>query len=164
MPVQAFESSHGKVDHQGGSLLGGRGEEVGCVQLDQFSAVLCTMIQMVLQVESADEDGASNPLNVALHHVSNLVEFSLQAKEITLNGCGRRSPAPCLEADVLALCCKPWVVQRFLCVLQLGAAVVRATEQVRVKRWLEWRWSFLFFGSMGRSLVGRRFWELGTLQ
>lgn len=52
MPVR--KSSHGKVDHQGGDLLGGRGEEVGCVQLDQFSAVLCVIIQMVVQVESAD--------------------------------------------------------------------------------------------------------------
>lgn len=72
MPVQAFESSHGKVDHQGGGLLGSRGEEVGCVQLEQFSAVLCMMVQMVVQVKM---EQVSNSLNLALHHITNSVEF-----------------------------------------------------------------------------------------
>lgn len=82
-----------------------------------------------------------------------------------MNGCGRGSPAPCLEAGVLARCCKPWVVQRLVCVLQLGAAVGRAAERVRVRmrRWLEWRWSFLFceegFGSWAlcSEIVDRHF-------
>lgn len=56
------------------------------------------------------------------------------------------------------------MVQRLVCVLQLGAAVVRAAEWVEGKRWLGWRWSFLLLVSKGRSLVGRRFWELGSLQ
>lgn len=73
---------------------------------------------------------------------------------MTLNDCGRRSPAPCLEAGVSALCCKPWVVQRLVCVLQLGAAAVRAAERVRLRRWLHWRWSFPGFGSAGKKALG----------
>jgi len=36
-----------------------------------------------------------------------------------------------------------------MCVLQLGAAVVRAAECLKGKRWLGWRWSFLLLGSKG---------------
>lgn len=39
------------------------------------SSLLCTMLQMVVQVEPAGEDGASRSLNLALHHVSNSVGF-----------------------------------------------------------------------------------------
>lgn len=73
VPVQAFESSRGKVGHQGGGFWGAGGKS--CVQLGRFSAVLCMVVRMVVQVESAGEDGTSNSLNLALQHVSNSVGF-----------------------------------------------------------------------------------------
>ena len=44
-------------------------------QLDQFSAVLCcVMVQMVVQAECGDEDGAGNPFNLVLLLKSHQVE------------------------------------------------------------------------------------------
>lgn len=52
------------------------GAEVGrWVVFSWSSSLLCVMVQMVVQVEPAGEDGASSSLNLALHHVSNSVEF-----------------------------------------------------------------------------------------
>lgn len=64
-------------------------------QLDEFSAVLCCMmVLMLVQAECGDEDGAGNPFNLVLllesyqveaisgsacsqctHHISNLAEL-----------------------------------------------------------------------------------------
>lgn len=130
--------------------MGGRGEEVG---LCSAGSVLCC----ALHDGCAGEDGAGNSPSRC---TTFLTRCSLRAKEMTLNGCGRRSPAPCLEAGVSAQCCKPWVVQRLVCVLQLGAAAGRAAERVgvRMRRWLEWSWSFPFCGkkALGTGLFAVR--------
>lgn len=93
MPVQAFESARGKADQ--GRIWGVEVRKWVVFQLDQFSAALCCMmVQMVVQAECGDENGAGNPFNLVLllerhqveaisgsacsqcmHHISNLAEL-----------------------------------------------------------------------------------------